>query len=161
MGYLNGIEDRFNLCNGDYDETYTLFHAVWEQVYKPVLLATPHPAPSGYEMSKGLLLALRVFNPSLKWICFMKYWYAVLGLPGEFVIESRRNKLRYQVMKFSLGTLLRLQLFHWVYGSLFRSNRKRQAGRKKQIEERLRQQFPDISYAKCPFSFDIDALTSV
>ena len=161
MGYMNGIEDRFNLCNGDYDFTYTLFRVVWEQVYKPTLLACPHPAPTGYEMSKGLLLALRVFNPSLKWICFMKYWYEVLELPGDFPIESPRNKLRYRLMRFSLGTLLKLRLFHWIYGSLFRSNRKRQAARKKEIHERLRTQFPDISYAKCPYALDIDNLQSV
>lgn len=161
MGYLNGIEDRFNLCGGNYDYTYTLFHAIWEQVYKPVVLVAPHPAPTGFEMTKGLLLALRVFNPSLKWTCFMKYWYKVLQIPGDFPIDSPRNKLRYQVMKFSLGTLLKFKFFHALYGSLFRANRKRQAARKKVTEERLRTEFPELTYARCPYGLDLDHLTAV
>lgn len=161
MGYLNGIEDRFNLCGGDYESTVTLFRLVWEQVYKPVILASPHPAPTGYEITKGLLLALRVFNPSLKWTCFMKYWYKVLEIDAEIKIESVRNRLRYQVMKFSLGTLLKLRFFHWMYGSLFRANRNRQAARKKLTEQRLKTQFADISFAKCPYGFDLDNMEAV
>ena len=158
MGYLNGIEDRFNICVGNYEETYTLFRLIWEEIYKPIVMANPHPAPTGYEMTKGIIFALRVFNPSIKWICFMKYWYKVLDIPMEFKIEAPRNKLRYQVMKFSLGTLLRLKFFHWVYNSIFRANKDRQVAKKKETEEKLRQRFPDLSYARCPYGFDLDHL---
>lgn len=162
MGYLNGIEDRFNLCNGpDYDLTAVLFRLIWEQVYKPVVVASSHPAPTGYEMTKGLMLALRPFNPSLKWTCFMKYWYKVLEIEGEIKIESPRNRLRYQMMKFSLGTLLKFQFFHWFYGSLFRANRNRQNSRRKMTEERLRIEFSELSYARCPYGFDLDDLPKV
>jgi len=158
MGYLNGIEDRFNTCSGNYEETYTCFKIIWDEIYKPIVIRNPRPSPTGYEMTKGIVIALRVFNPSIKWVCFMKYWYKVLELPGEFKIESPRNKLRYQVMKISLGTLLRLKFFHWMYGSLFRRNRVKQCARKKETEEQLRERFPDISYARCPFGFDLDNL---
>ena len=161
MGYLNGIEDRFNLCNGDYDYTFTLFDCVWKQIYKAAIIASPHPAPTGYEMSKGLLLSMRPFNPSLKWICFMKYWYKVLEIPVQFKIESPRNKLRYQMMKFSLGTLFKLRFFHWLYGSIFSANRNRQVARKKVTEELLKTQFPDITYATCPYGLDLDNMQSV
>jgi hypothetical protein len=161
MGYLNGIEDQFNLCHGYYDETFTLFQIVWEKIYKPAIIANPHPAPTGYEMSKGLLLAMRPFNPSLKWICFMKYWYKVLEIPIEFKIESPRNRLRYQMMKFSLATLFKFRFFHWLYGSMFYANRNRQISRKKETEEMLKTQFSDISYQTCPYGFDIDNMKAV
>lgn len=63
MGYLHGIEDRFNLCNGNLPETYYYFKLVLEEVYKPVCLKSPHPVPTGFEMTKGVVRALRVFNP--------------------------------------------------------------------------------------------------
>ena len=161
MGYLNGIEDRFNLCEGDYDYTRLLFEKVWEQVYRPVVVSNPHPAPTGYEMCKGLLIALRVYNPSLKWVCFMKYWSKVLKIPADIKIESPRNKLRYQLMKFSLGTLFKLKFFHSLYGSLFRRNRKRQEEQWKEVEEKMRTQYAGLSYARCPYGLDLDHMTPV
>lgn len=158
MGYLHGIEDRFNLCAEDIHVTRELFRYVWENVYKPVCVAAPHPAPTGYEMTKGIVVALRVFNPSVKWITFMKYWYKILEMPIEFKIESPRNRLRYKVLKFSLNTLMRISFTHWIFSSLFKRNQKWQLAKQKKTERKLKERFPDITYSNCPYGFNLDHL---
>jgi hypothetical protein len=80
IGYLLGIDDKYNLCQGNYDETYSICKEIETETIIPAL---DNP-PSDFKMMVGAFIAgsnipvkfkLFTFEAIFAWI------YGIMGLP--------------------------------------------------------------------------------
>lgn len=158
IGFLMGIEEQFNLASGSLEECRALYKIVLDREYRPVLSQTPHPAPVGFEMAKGIVKALRPINPSLRWQTYLHYFYTVLEIPVEIPMK-RWHKIRYAMMKFMINYTLRVRFLYAFFNSILRWRQKREITRRENTEKKMAERYPNEAYeTKCPFHLDLDYL---
>lgn len=79
VGYLLGIEDRFNLCNSDtIEETREYCNEIVKQILAPKLISDADE--DFHSMSFALLDGMSVFQPFLNYPVAMKYIYDLCDL---------------------------------------------------------------------------------
>ncbi|RWS06590.1 hypothetical protein B4U79_14833 [Dinothrombium tinctorium] len=153
FAYTNGIADRFNICSGNFEETYALFQLILNKVFKPLVIRCPDEV--GIEMSKGIVKALRPITPTLRWQVFMTYWYNILDIPNEIQLSDWKKRIRFREQKFILANLLKYSTFHWLLGNLLKLNIKYQNYKKKRVQKNMECKYADIIYeAKCVYNLD-------
>ncbi|XP_074604192.1 uncharacterized protein LOC141857600 [Brevipalpus obovatus] len=156
IGYLHGIEDRFNICNGNLRESRALYKLILDREYRAVIGQNPHPAPVGYEMAKGIAKSLRPLNPSLRWQTFLKHFYTALEIPVEIPLK-RVHRFRYSLLSFLVYTGLKSRMIYAPLNSLLRWNVRRQEKKRDQHEKMLTKKYPDEKYESgCPYAIDLD-----
>ncbi|XP_067131876.1 uncharacterized protein [Centruroides vittatus] len=81
IGYLLGMDDRFNICDGNYEESFQLYRKIIHEDIKWRLLK---PNEEGMAMSKDIVTALRTEIPLMSWLGLRRYWFEILELPVDF-----------------------------------------------------------------------------
>lgn len=93
---------------------------------------------------------------SCRWTVFTKYWYEILGIPCDFEIENRRNRLRFKYMKFTLGTVFKCSAGRVLFNGLFKFNQRIQQRREEATTRKLQKRFPEEPYSRCPYDINLD-----
>ncbi|XP_023019818.2 uncharacterized protein [Leptinotarsa decemlineata] len=75
VGYLMGMEDRFNLCTGSVKETKEICNILMDQVFRPEIKNKDQDFLS---MSRYLLRGMWALNPAIGVDCFLIYLYALI-----------------------------------------------------------------------------------
>jgi len=154
LGYLNGIEDRFNICSGTIEETQELFKLIWNRIFK--LDIVNNPSKVGIEMTKGIAETVKITRPTFSWSAFSNYWYKLLEMPIEIEVKSFTSNVKGSLLRFTFGTLCKSDKIRHLLSELFRWRRKHALKNRSKIEEQLRQKFPNIVYVPdCPIEADI------
>ncbi|XP_018330912.1 uncharacterized protein LOC108740896 [Agrilus planipennis] len=76
VGYLMGMEDRFNLCTGTLEEIREKCNILLEKVFLPEVSKQD---PNFLKMTSALLTGLWVMNPILQVDGFMTYFYMLVS----------------------------------------------------------------------------------
>jgi hypothetical protein len=110
IGYLNGVEDRFNICSSDsLEETRYLFHQITYHNIMPVVTKSHPFVRMGREMAndvvKSLLPHLRMNGDVL-----VKYWHNILGFKSVIELNHMKDKLYYFIVYIALNFVLRISL---------------------------------------------------
>lgn len=160
IGYCMGIDDQYNLCCENPIETKLLCQMIFDRCYKPNLELDPHPTPLGWEMGKGIALAMRMISPSVSWEAIINYWYPKLGLNCDHVtLNSWFSKFAYCYLNFHYHGMMRLSWFHWVYSWGYKKMIDLAVKRKQIREQILGKKYPDLKYeeqCECPYQIDLD-----
>ncbi|XP_069681356.1 uncharacterized protein [Periplaneta americana] len=113
IGYMLGIEDRFNLCKETVAETQQLCSEMLEQVFAPAL---KQPAEGFDQMSRSLLDAMWVMVPFLQYDAFLGFARRLSGVEAPLAARASlysRVLLSYQV--FVHEVVLCTALLAWLF----------------------------------------------
>ncbi|XP_023229207.1 uncharacterized protein LOC111629520 [Centruroides sculpturatus] len=84
IGYLLGMDDKYNICDGNYEETVVLFKEIIEEEIK---IGMRNPRKEGLKMSKDIVTALSTVIPLLSWNALKKYWFENIDFPVDFTLN--------------------------------------------------------------------------
>lgn len=85
VGYILGIEDRFNLCSGTPDEIKKKCKEIIKQAILPNLKIIPKPFEDNL---RALCDGLWSFNPGIEYEAFMIYIFKLCGKENQKVNET-------------------------------------------------------------------------
>ncbi|KAI1302307.1 hypothetical protein HDE_02536 [Halotydeus destructor] len=108
IGYLLGMDDKFNLCSRKPDEMRRLCNSILE--YEMKMSLHNNDVQEAREMSRGILESIRPYVPLIRWDAFQKY---LLNIAGENVHKlklSFTSNLVYFLMVATLQYALRITL---------------------------------------------------
>lgn len=88
IGRLLGVEDRYNIMTGTYDEAYYLCTIIKDREYKPVIDSLTFPASVGFETCKGIAIGLQPIAPFVSLQGFMRYWYTIFDFKVDVPVAS-------------------------------------------------------------------------
>ncbi|XP_023240439.1 uncharacterized protein LOC111638900 isoform X1 [Centruroides sculpturatus] len=134
VGYLLGMEDRFNLCQGTYEETTNLCREILEEVVKPAIKSSPKETT---QMSRNVVKALNSFIIFLSWEAMAKFWFQIIDLPTDFAMAVM-EKTGFWLMWITFRYILRVVYFHVFFNFLLRFTLRYVVVRKLQFENYLR-----------------------
>lgn len=116
IGYMLGMEDRYNLCNGNLDETLAVCRDIMEAELKP---AVKNATKESSTMSRGIIKAMNSFIIFLSWEAMARFWFEKMELPCDFKMGAYEGT-GYWLMRFTFGYLLRFKMFHRFFNFLLR-----------------------------------------
>ncbi|XP_053209046.1 uncharacterized protein LOC128392975 [Panonychus citri] len=163
LGYLNGIQDKYNLCSGGLKETQAYLLHINKQFIEPQINPIPaHPYPIGHQVAQGISDAFRPMQPNIRYHVYLTYWYNIIGIPLPPTFDlTWFHQILLVLMKFTFQKLLGFRL---IYNFLNWRTKQRLIWAEKncsQIEKRLADQYNDKLFkpSSCPFSVTLDSLT--
>jgi len=110
-----GIEDRFNCCQANFQDSLKFMDFCFQRGYKPHLDQPCSIVKEALKLAEGLFLAINlVFVPKivLSFDGFLKYWYQTLNVTYEVKLNTMTDKLSFYNFKFCWNWLLRCRLFY-------------------------------------------------
>lgn len=119
IGYMIGIEERFNLCTDSYETTIQRCEKMSEQIFRPNL----EKAPKFFEeMSEALVNGLWCFNPFLDSKAFLFFVKRLVAVPGYHYFDSevknceKNQTLRNEIInKMNWYSRFVLYMLIWVH----------------------------------------------
>ncbi|XP_050529628.1 uncharacterized protein LOC126899117 [Daktulosphaira vitifoliae] len=111
IGYLLGIKDEFNLCNGSLEEVRSLCAEIMSEVYVPSL---ENPPPEFNNMVGYLIEGLKPISPLNDFESFMKFMWRVCDLP-ERKLTNTRSQITYNTQTFIITVLLTKWWLVWFF----------------------------------------------
>lgn len=118
IGHLLGIEDEYNLCNGDYATVRGNCAQIWERKFTRKLISMRKEAA---EMSEQIVLSASHYVWLLRYRGLLKYLFEVTQLPtSSFQGLKRVEELFYYSLKLTVGTLLHYRLLAPLFNGLLR-----------------------------------------
>lgn len=124
IGYMIGIQDRYNLCTDNLATTVERMTQVQEHILKPALIAR---SGDFEKMGKALIDGLWCFNPFLDYDAFLFLTARLTGIPGyHYWAEEHPSpgcETKYDnFSRYSRFILYYLLLVHevWIKSTLFR-----------------------------------------
>lgn len=80
VGYLLGVDEKYNLCSDSYQETHEKCRELLEREFIPALLNPPE----GYEdMTKALLFGIKLIVPGLDYDSYFRFTMNLIGIPSK------------------------------------------------------------------------------
>lgn len=116
IGYMLGVEDRYNLCSEGLDKTIAVCRDIMEGELKPSVRKS---SKESLTMSRGIIKAMNSFIIFLSWEAMARFWFEQMGLPCNFKMGLYENT-GYWLMRFTFGWLLRFTIFHKFFNFLLR-----------------------------------------
>jgi len=117
LGYLLGIEDRFNFCNGTLEEVRRRCHYLVENWVKP---SFQHVTEDWEHMSRCMVEGVSYYVPGVSFEVSMLYLCWVLDIPAPRLYASLTwgQTIMFAIMKMTMSFTLRipgmLPLHNWL-----------------------------------------------
>lgn len=103
IGYMIGIEDRYNICRETFEETREVCQLLQERVYTPCL----ENVPEHFEhMARVMLDGMWSVNPTVETDGFLYWCRALADVPGYIYSENDRLQLQSKLKKQLKGKSL-------------------------------------------------------
>lgn len=110
IGYLLGVQDKFNICNDDnMDRADSMINLVWDQEFKPLLIAHLNQnsgQDKGQIMCDSIIEAMRSVLPILSTSAFIKYFHEIHSIKSTVKLDKTHDKVSYKLMKVTMNNLL-------------------------------------------------------
>jgi hypothetical protein len=117
IGYLLGIEDKYNLCNGSVDEIKSLCELILEQKLKTSIIESPPEEAT--QMSRGIVNSIRFYVRLLTYESLTKYLFEIIKIQKEINL-SLFGSICYRSMKITINYLLHITVFAFILNNLLR-----------------------------------------
>ncbi|XP_050439003.1 rubber oxygenase-like isoform X2 [Adelges cooleyi] len=122
IGYMLGIQDKYNLCQGTLEEVRGVCAVVLDDVYAPGL----KQPPKGFQrMLESLLDGLKPVSPVLDVHAFMRYTKDLCGVSkgvDEPPLRTWFSRCMYNIQVFTHEVLLAKRWLAWVFRPLLNYN---------------------------------------
>ena len=153
IGYLLGIEDKYNLCNGNIDEIKSLCKSILQQKVKPSI--TELPPEEAVEMSRGIVNSIRLYARLLTYEALVKYLFEIIEIQNEIRLNLFAF-ICYHSMRITFNYLLHITIFAFILNNLLRFSLylTNTNWRKKSIEKTLTKKY-DIVFAQTLGNFKV------
>ncbi|KAL5238004.1 hypothetical protein ACI65C_005414 [Semiaphis heraclei] len=103
IGYLLGIQDKYNLCSGSLEEVRGTCALILRDVYAPGLT---NPPPRFEQMVEALLDGMKPISPMLDTVAFMAFTHELCGAPVRHPLVTRYSRWMYNVQVYTHAVLL-------------------------------------------------------
>ncbi|XP_054712468.1 uncharacterized protein LOC129222067 [Uloborus diversus] len=117
IGYLLGIEDRYNLCDGTYDQVLTACKSLLEKEYRSRVKVAD---PSSVSMAKNVVTALSMIDILLTWESMAIFIHELVDVPCpvsmnwiDWVCNSLMRFVFLYVVQYETPRSLFNDLFRW------------------------------------------------
>lgn len=148
VGYLLGIEEKYNLFTRPHEEMVQMCHAILELEMKESL-KYDNRTPASVEMSQGIIESIRPYIPLIKWDAFYRYLSSILDIEDKDVkLDSVRSRLVYSSMQFTLQHVLRSSVLASPLNYLLRRAIKSAHDQKSEIYKHLGEKYPHYSHLR-------------
>lgn len=117
IGHMLGIEDRYNLCMGDYATVRDNCQQIFDRKFRRKLTERSKDAE---EMSEQIVLSASHYVWSLRYRGLLKYLFEVTHLPTDSLRLSRSDRFFYFALKWSVGTLAHYTVLAFLLNNLLR-----------------------------------------
>lgn len=150
IGYLLGIEDRFNLCSGDLETVQRRVHDVLDYWLKPLMR---YVSQDWIHMARSLTEGLSYLAPASSFEVSLLYLCEVLNVDTPRLVASLsfKQKLIHKYNLFFYKYLIRIpgvwNLFNWLFGKKLKEGAELSKEDLKKLEDRV---YPYQSGGKCP-----------
>lgn len=163
IGYLNGIEDQYNMCFADVRHTISMCNLMFRKFFLPILGSKSGVSELGYEMRLDIVTSLQSVTGGASGKVFLNYWYTVFGMESDQMPQLLfRDQIMLRSQKLAMNFLFRYRFIRLGFGmmtdkviSWYHENRI-------QHYNYLRKAYPEAKYStqkveeirqKCPFDF--------
>ena len=108
IGYLHGIEDRYNMCFEDVQQTINMCQLMLDNLFGPVLCRRPRENELGYEMVLDIVESLKGVLTGASGDVYLRYWYEALEMREELMpVLSLNDRMHYHLLTFVTGVACR------------------------------------------------------
>ncbi|XP_025415895.1 uncharacterized protein LOC112687342 isoform X2 [Sipha flava] len=104
IGYLLGIQDKFNLCQGTLEEVRCVCSIILKDYYAPALRK---PTPEFNQMVEALIDGMKPISPMLDLDAFMTYLTEICGVTDmDNRLSTRYSRCMYNIQTYTHDVLL-------------------------------------------------------
>lgn len=170
--WMHGVTDENNMCSGSLEETIALSHAIFNEVFKPVIQLDPHPNPLGLQMAMDVLRSVTRLIRGLSGKVLMTYWSRTFNVPIPSIGPLTWGET-FSYYRLCMGfAILQNSMFSWVKKRqiprvLNRLRVMNEEENKKSEYERLLELDPSLKYSAeavalspCGFAIPADLIAS-
>lgn len=149
LGYVNGIDERFNICSGTLEECKAWFTIILEKIFKPTIVVSD--TKIGYEMCHGIAKT-SVKNKAFDTDAFLKHWFKAMDVPVKINLHKISSKFKYQLLKFFTNFAFQSEWMHHMTSKKYYKDHTIIAKKKSKYESRLQKKYSHLKYEEsCPF----------
>lgn len=143
-----GIEDQFNCCLDNYDESLKFMEICFDRGYKPYLDQPNSIVRAAMQLTEGVFLGLNISIPKiiLSYEGFMKYWYESLNVPHEIVLDNWTTAISYKLQVLLVNYLLKLTIFYRLASFVYFKMLNRLFKTVNQVKNQMDRKYKDIVY---------------
>ena len=116
IGYMLGIDDEYNLCEGNYQTVRTNCEQIFKHKFIPSLLEMK---PESDEMSERIIISASHYIVLLRHRGLLRYLFGVANLNIPVVLDQSEN-LFYITLKWTMSTLIHYRFFAIILNNLLR-----------------------------------------
>ena len=116
IGYLLGIEDKYNLCNGNTDQMKSLCQFILDKKYKPSITESPEVSN---EMSRAIVNSFRPYIWILTYEGLIKYIYQIIDIQKDIKLNLF-TFISYHILKFGFNYVLHIRIFSLIFNIFLR-----------------------------------------
>ncbi|KAJ6223328.1 hypothetical protein RDWZM_001873 [Blomia tropicalis] len=116
IGYMLGIDDEYNLCEGNYQTVRTNCEQIFKHKFIPSLLEMK---PESDEMSERIIISASHYIVLLRHRGLLRYLFEVANLNIPVVLDQSEN-LFYITLKWTMSTLIHYRFFAIILNNLLR-----------------------------------------
>uniref|UniRef100_T1KTV6 Uncharacterized protein n=2 Tax=Tetranychus urticae TaxID=32264 RepID=T1KTV6_TETUR len=148
IGYCMGIEDRFNCCLTNYEESVQFMEICFDRGYKPYLDQPNSVVQAAMRLTEGVFLGLNISVPKfiMSYEGFMKYWYETLNVTHSISLDSLSARISYKLQVFLVDYLLKWTIFYRLASALYFRMLKKLFVTVNQVKSRMDEKYKDIVY---------------
>lgn len=116
IGYFLGIEDKYNLCTGDYEQVLAACQSLLEKEYRDRIAIAD---PESVSMCKDVSAAMNMIDPVLTWESLSNYIHELAGLSCPYSM-GYIDWLRNWATKLIMTYFLQFPSFRYLFNDFFR-----------------------------------------
>lgn len=126
ISYFIGIDDRFSLWSDNLEKTQQLCHLLFEEVYRPIL-ENQDRSSVGSRMADDIFTSMAPVIGSFTSQVANKYWFDILGIKSEVVLDTWYETFVYNLLKFAFHGILKLNFVYSMLNSYLTRDTDKQA----------------------------------
>lgn len=142
IGYLLGIEEKFNLFSYPMPQIKAMCHAILEKELKAAFTDGEKGSQSR-QMSRGILESIRPYVPLIRWDSYLKYLANILDSNEKTMKLNFKGNLVYNSMSFTLRHLHRNEAISIILNRLLRRAIRKAHRKRVKIAQRLEKKYAD------------------
>lgn len=142
IGYLLGMDDKYNICIGNMEQIRNICKAIMENQIKKSIEGS-HPKEA-MEMSRGIVNAIKTYVRMITWEALIKYLFQVIQLQKHLSL-SLYSTICYHSMYITFNYLLHIRIIAFALNYLLKLAIVLANWRKRTIEGILSQKY-DIQF---------------
>lgn len=143
IGYLLGVEEKYNLFSRPYDEVKSLCHVIMDKEMRTAFEGGEEESVQARQMSRGILESIRPYVPLIRWDSYLKYLAHILDSSEKGIPLNFKSRFVYESMKVTLHHLHRSDSIAFVLNICLRKAIQKAHRKRVKIAQKLEKKYAD------------------